>query len=199
MIMETAIDNIKILKEKYSNGFSLISDHNKLSLIEKDNFDTLSKTNSLEYPIYFTYNNLLDTIAYDKSISYRSKKYLLEIMNESFDNLVDYIDDYDEENEILNEIVTEIYEKYDLIESKTLYNSKVENIIYLFDDLVDAFKTAKKYLYFTPISYYPLMNLKQGDFLEDEGECNSDPEPESDSSETSDEGSNSKDEELKKD
>ena len=120
-------------------------------------------------------------------------------MNESFDNLVDYIDDYDEENEILNEIVTEIYEKYDLIESKTLYNSKVENIIYLFDDLVDAFKTAKKYLYFTPISYYPLMNLKQGDFLEDEGECNSDPEPESDSSETSDEGSNSKDEELKKD
>ena len=66
MIMETAIDNIKILKEKYSNGFSLISDHNKLSLIEKDNFDTLSKTNSLEYPIYFTYNNLLDTIAYDK-------------------------------------------------------------------------------------------------------------------------------------
>lgn len=199
MIMEIAIDNIMILKEKYSNGFSLISDHNKLSLIEKDNFDTLSKTNSLEYPIYFTYNNLLDIVAYDKSISYRSKKYLLELMNESFDNLVDYIDDYDEENDILNQIVTDIYEKYDLIESRTLYNSKVENIIYLFDDLVDAFKTAKKYLYFTPISYYPLMNLKQGDFLEDEGECSSDPEPESDSSETSDEELNSEGEGLKED
>ena len=77
-----------------------------------------------------------------------------------------------------------------LIESKGLET---------YDDLVDAFKSAKKYLYFTPISYYPLMNLKQGDFLEDEGECNSDPEPESDSSETSDEGSNSEDEGLKED
>ena len=33
-----------------------------VSLIEKDNFDTLSKTNSLEYPIYFTYNNLFNYV-----------------------------------------------------------------------------------------------------------------------------------------
>ena len=188
MITETAIHNIKILKEKYSNGLSLINDNNKLSLIEKDNFDTMCKTSSLEYPIYFTYNHLLDIIAYDKSISYRSKKYLLEMMEESFDNLVDYIDDYDEDNDILNQLLTDIYEKYDLIESKTLYGSKIENMIYFFDELVDAFKTAKKYLYFSPCSYYPLINVEPGDFVNDDNCCSyiSNQDSESDSSEVSD-------------
>ncbi len=184
MLTDIAIQNIKILKGLYSDGLSLINDNNVLSLIEKDNFDTLCKLQSLEYPIYFTYNHLLDIIAYDKSISYRSKKYLLELIDESFDNIVVYIDDYEEDNNNLNEILTDIYEKYDLVESKTLYDSKIENIIYFFDDLVDSFKNAKKYLYFTPCSYYPLINVEPGEFV--------DPEPERDSNEES----NSEDEKL---
>ena len=37
----------------YSDSLFLISDHNILSLIEKDSFDTCSKLESLEYPIFF--------------------------------------------------------------------------------------------------------------------------------------------------
>ncbi len=170
MITQTAINNLKLLQDKYSESLSLINDNNSLSFIEKDGFDPLCKALSLEYPVYFTYNHLLDVIAYDKSISYRSKKYLLELINKSFDNLVDYIDDYENawENNELKQIIDDIYLKYDLIESKTIYNEKIENIIYLFDDLVDAFKTAKKYLYFSPCSYYPLINVEPGEFLDDD-------------------------------
>ena len=40
-----AYDNLKLLDEEHSDTLFLISDHNILSLIEKDNFDTCSKIN----------------------------------------------------------------------------------------------------------------------------------------------------------
>ena len=180
LITSIAIENLKILNEKYTNSLSLIGDNNKLSLIEKDNFDTLCKLDSLEYPIYFTYHHLLDIISNNKDISYRIKKYLLEKIDESFDNMVDYIDDYydtgdsnnnENNNDTLNQILTGIYEKYDLVEENTIYNPNIERFIYLFDDLVDAFKTSNKYLYFSYFS--PLINVKPGIFVEDEGGCDS--------------------------
>ena len=39
-----------------------------------------------------------------------------------------------------------------------------------FDDMVDGLREAGRYLYFTPVCYYPLLNIRPGDFVEDEGE-----------------------------
>ena len=57
-----AYDNLKLLNENYDESLFLISDHNILSLIEKDNFDTCSELKSLEYPVYFTYHHILNII-----------------------------------------------------------------------------------------------------------------------------------------
>ena len=167
-----AYDNLKLLNEKYTDSLYLISDNNILNLIEKDNFDTCSKLKSLEYPIYFTYHHILNIVDYDKDISYKNKMNLLEMIENSLDNLIDYLNDYVEEDNNISEFIDDIYERYDNVKLNHKHNY-FERIIYLFDDIVDGFRTAEKYLYFSPLSYYPLMNIKPGEFLEDEGECDS--------------------------
>ena len=86
-----AYENLKLLDEVYSDSLFLISDNNILNLIEKDNFDTCSKLKSLEYPIYFTYHHILNIVDYDKDISYKNKMNLLEMIENSLDNLIDYL------------------------------------------------------------------------------------------------------------
>ena len=104
----TALENLKILNEKKSETHSLLADGNVLSLIEKDSFDPISKLQSLEYPIFFTYHHVFNILSYDRSISYYQKKYLLEKIEESLENLMDFIHDYDEENQLLIEIISDI-------------------------------------------------------------------------------------------
>ena len=161
-----------MLDEAYSDSLFLISDNNILNLIEKDNFDTCSKIKSLEYPIYFTYHHILNIVDYDKDISYKNKMNLLEMIENSLDNLIDYLNDYVEERENITIIIDDIYERYDIVKVNQKHNY-FERIVYLFDDIVDGFRMAEKYLYFSPLSYYPLMNIKPGEFLDDEGECDS--------------------------
>jgi len=167
-----AYDNLKLLNEKYTNSLYLISDNNILNLIEKDNFDTCSKLKSLEYPIYFTYHHILNIVDYDKDISYKNKMNLLEMIENSLNNLIDYLNDYVEERENITIIIDDIYERYDIVKVNQKHNY-LERFVYLFDDIVDGFREASRYLYFSPVCYYPLMNIKPGEFLEDEGECDS--------------------------
>lgn len=178
-----AYENLKLLDDNYNESSQLISDHNILSLIEKDNFDTCSKIKLLEYPIYFTYHHILNIIDYDKDISYKNKINLLTMIENSLDNLLDYLDDYEENQENITILIDDIYERLDLVKINQKHNY-LERFIYLFDDIVDSFREAKRYLYFTPISYYPLMNIRPGDFVEDTSQETSD---EDTSQETSDE------------
>ena len=172
----TALENLKILNEKKSETHSLLADGNVLSLIEKDSFDPVSKLQSLEYPIFFTYHHVFNILSYDRSISYYQKKYLLEQIDESLENLMDFIHDYDEENPLLIEIILDIEEKFDIVREKTIYK-KCESMIHLFDDLVDACKLAGKCLYFSPRPYDILYDLEPGKFygsLDDTSDNDSD-------------------------
>ncbi len=165
-----AYDNLKLLNEVYSDSLYLISDHNILSLIEKDNYDTCSNIKSLEYPIYFTYHHILNIVDYDKDISYKNKMNLLTMIDNSLNNLINYLDDYTEDKENIYHLVDDIYERLDTVKTNQKHNY-LERFIYLFDEIVDGFREAEKYLYFSsPISFYPLMDIRPGEFLEDEGE-----------------------------
>ena len=168
-----AYDNLKLLNEKYSDSLLLISDTNILSLIEKDNFDTCSQIKSLEYPLYFTYHQLLNIIHYDNDISYKRKQTLLSMIDNSLDNVVDYLNDYEEENETILSMIDDIYTRVERVKEDTKYNSTFEQIIYYFDDIVVRFRAASKYLYY-PMLHSPLMNLQVGEFLDGEGSSDSD-------------------------
>lgn len=188
-----AYDNLKLLDEEHSDSLFLISDHNILSLIEKDNFDTCSNIKSLEYPIYFTYHHILNIVDYDKDISYKNKMNLLDMIENSLNNLINYLDDYEEERENITILIDDIYERYDLVKNnqKQYY---LERFVYLFDEIVDGFREAGRYLYFTPIPFYPLMNINPIQFSDDEGETENESEDESSESEDETNISESEDE-----
>ena len=175
-----AYDNLKLLDTKYSDALFLMSDNNILSLIEKDDFDTCSQIKFLEYPLYFTYHQILNIIQYDNDISYKKKRVLLSMIDNSLDNLIDYINDYEEENDTLLTMIDDIFSRTERVKEDTKYNSTLEQIIYFFDDMVDRFRLANKYLYFSQNIHSPLMNLMPGHYVEDEGECDSDYEDEDD-------------------
>jgi len=160
-----AYDNLKLLDETYSDSLFLINDNNILSLIEKDSFDTCSILDSLEYPIYFTYHQVLNIIDYENDISYKKKQELVDMIENSLDNLIDYLDDYKAESKYLSSIINDIYERKEIVKKNNKYNY-FENFIYLFDELVDSCRTAKKYLYFSPRPYNILYDMKPGDLYE---------------------------------
>ena len=171
------------LLDIYLKDQRLISEGNELSLIGKEDYDTVEKLSSLEYPIYFTYHELLNNISYNKDLSYTKKLYYLEKIIETLDVLIQYIDDYKDEDSRICYIIDGIYERYETVKSQTVYTWG-EQIIFLFDDIVDGFRTASKYLYFNP-PLYPLMYLKPGETLDDEGECESYSESDDESQGTS--------------
>ena len=187
-----AYDNLKLLDEEYTDSLFLMSDHNILSLIEKDNFDTCSNIKSLEYPIYFTFHHILNVIDYDKDISYKNKMNLLIMLENSLNNLINYLDDYEGLEGNITILIDDIYERLDIVKNNQKHNY-LERFVYLFDDIVDGFREASRYLYFTPICYYPLMNINPIEFSDDEGETYSCVNS-SDETDSSDEGEISEDE-----
>ena len=192
---QIAYDNLKLLDTKYSDALFLMSDNNILSLIEKDDFDTCSQIKFLEYPLYFTYHQILNIIQYDNDISYKKKRVLLSMIDNSLDNLIDYINDYEEENDTLLTMIDDIFSRTERVKEDTKYNSTLEQIIYFFDDMVDGFRLANKYLYFSQNIHSPLMNLMPGHYVEDEGECDSDYEDQDDQDDQDEEDQDDQDEE----
>ena len=151
---DTALANLKVLNEitqpeDESLTHILIASGNVLSLMEKDSYDMICKLKSLEYPIYFTYHHIFNILTYDTSISYYQRKYLLEQIENSVVNLMNYISDYEEEDPLLLQIISDIEEKYDLVREMTIYK-RCDNIVHLFDDLVAACRYASTCLYFGP-------------------------------------------------
>ena len=78
---EISLENLKLLIN-YDNSKDdhLISEGNRLSFIKEDDFDPINNFKSLEYPIYFTYNHLMNKISDNHSISYSQKKNLFSLV-----------------------------------------------------------------------------------------------------------------------
>ena len=192
---ETALANLKTLNEitlseDESMTHILIADGNVLSLIEKDSYDTICKLKALEYPIYFTYHHIFNILTHDASISYYQRKYLLEQIDSSLVNLMNFISDYDEEgDEVMRitvmRIISDIEVKYDLVSEKTIYK-RCSSIVHLFDDFVEACRYASTCIYFGP---YDLSLYSDDDDDEDDETDDTDNDDSKDGGENEDEGS----------
>ena len=148
---ETALSNISILNRELSDSHQLIADGNKLSLIEKEDFSALDTLADLEYPIYFTYQHLLNSVSYDNNLSYLSRRYLLEQMEDSFDIVSNYLNDYDEDTRFFNDMIENIEQRHFDVAHKTLYKNKTcGKIVIYFDKMVDLMRNGAQYLYFDP-------------------------------------------------
>ena len=124
-MIEIALQNLKLLNDETVNIAEkyLISEGNKLSFIAKDNFDPIQNGKLLEYPIYFTYNQVLNEISDNCELSYKQRKYLLNQIDSSLDNLYELINnetDSDDKDNNLDEIIHEIDDRYSIVREKTV-------------------------------------------------------------------------------
>ena len=154
-MIEIALQNLKLLNDDTINIAEtyLISEGNKLSFISKDNFDPIQNGKLLEYPIYFTYNQVLNEISDNCELSYKQRKHLLNLIDSSLDNLYELInnetDDDDDKDNNLDEIIHEIDDRYSIVREKTVI-TRFEFLFLYFDDFIDALRETSKYLYITP-------------------------------------------------
>lgn len=157
-MIQIALDNINTIINYDENNY-LVSENNVLSLMDKENYDLINKLKELEYPVYFTYNQILTYIELDNGLQYRNKKMLLDIIDDTIYKLITIAEDYENnddediesQKESLFSIIDNIIERYEYVYNNTIYkNKKCEYIVNVFDDIVDGLKTAGKYLYFYP-------------------------------------------------
>ena len=174
-MIKTALKNLKLLNfgtDDYQDKY-LIPEGIKLSLISKDNFDPIHNLQLLEYPIYFTYNHVLNEISDNYTLAYKQRKYLLELIEGSLDNLCELINnhDHDDEKNNVNHIIHGIDNRLDIVKEKTII-TRCEFMFIFFDDLIDAFHEVSKYLHITPVT--------PDEEDEEEGDENEDEEDEED-------------------
>ena len=166
--MNIPLINLEVINQ-YNENYYLIADGNKLSLVEKNDFNPVDKLSSLEYPIYFTYHHLLNVIVDDQSLSYQKKQSMLETIDDSLYNLIDFVTDLNEketeENKTLIDIVNNIDERYDIVREKVSMKY-CEKIVFVFDNMVEGFKEAGKYLYLRGRPYDILYSDDEKDLVE---------------------------------
>lgn len=181
-MIQIALDNINTIIDYDENNY-LVSENNILSLMERENYDLINKLEELEYPVYFTYNQILTYIELDNSLQYRNKKMLLDIIDDTIYKLITIAEDYENsddediesQKENLFSIIDNIIERYEYVYNNTIYkNKKCEYIVNIFDDIVDGLKTVGKYLYFSyppglmDSNYHPYYNTSCSDTETDE-------------------------------
>lgn len=156
-MIQIALDNINAIIDYDENNY-LVSENNVFSLMERENYDLINKLEELEYPVYFTYNQILTYIELDNSLQYRNKKILLDIIDDTIYKLITIAEDYENsdnediesQKENLFSIIDNIIERYEYVYNNTIYkNKKCEYVVNVFDDIVDGLKTVGKYLYFS--------------------------------------------------
>lgn len=215
-----AVNNLKVLNSLTGDpqSFNLIVDGKTLSLSEDENYEGLINLKELEFPIYFSFNQILNSIKY--SNFYRIEGYktgeLIKLIDSSIDNIVQIMEKMQDDpyyNQLIDTI-DDIDEKYVTLNNR-YQTCSIGKIVDMFnenlDSICEALKECNRYLYFSEptigLDFTKLVNsetgeenpnlIYDGDKLEvkDDSE-NSDDSDDSDDSENSDDNEDNKSEKL---
>jgi hypothetical protein len=179
---KTAIENLKLLNDLNDNlkECQLVIDGNKLTKSVDENYDTIINLRELEYPIYFTFNQLLNSIRYSNlyKIEGYSTKDLIRLMDNAIDCVVDMLENCDEDPNCDNftNIIDNIDEKFIILKDRYTTCS-IWRVVETFNDHLDSicegFSECNRYLYFN--NY---VNLEKKEEFDDavEGELNEETE-----------------------
>lgn len=188
-----AISNLELLCELDDNieEYNLVVDGNNIQRSTDENYDGIFSLRELEYPIYFSFHQLLNSLRY--SNLYRIEDYktseIIRVLDESIDKIVDILDKTqdDPHNNILCQIIDDVDDKYDILRERhdsCSFWKAYETLNDYLDTFCEALKECNRYLYVSSM-YSPVLekvNKETGetnpnliysdDELEDEEEDN---------------------------
>lgn len=110
---EVAINNLKVLTHPTKLAANQYVLRNNEMITNNDSFDTIYSLDDLEYPIYFTFHQLLNHVhtSYDNNIHGYTRKELINLMIDALDNLMDYYESTDMKNINFGNMLDDIDDK----------------------------------------------------------------------------------------
>ena len=153
-----AIQNLELISELGENidDYQLVIDNHFIKESDDKNYEGIFNLKELEYPIYFSFHQILSTIRYSnlyKIEGYRTKE-LIDLMNESIERIVSILEKTEDDpyNQSLCSIIDDIDDKFIVLRERALTCS-IWRIFETFNDYLDTFSDALieggKYLYTT--------------------------------------------------
>ena len=119
-----AISNLELLCDLDDNveEYNLVVDGNNIQRSTDENYDGIFSLRELEYPIYFSFHQLLNSLRY--SNLYRIEDYktseIIQLLDESIDNVINLLDKTqdDPQNNVLCRIIDDVDDKYDILRER---------------------------------------------------------------------------------
>ena len=154
----TAINNLRIIKELPTDleSFNLIIQGNKLSVSSDDNYKNISSFQELEYPIYFSFYQLLNSVRLSNLYQIEDYKTndILKLMDSAIDNLCDILEENKEDPhyQTITELIDDIDSKFIILKDRNdtcSFWKLWETLNDYLDVFSEAFKECEKYLYLT--------------------------------------------------
>ena len=164
----TAIKNLELLNDLSDNidEYQFFVNGHVISRSDDENYEGIFNLKELEYPIYFSFQQLFTSIRYSnlyKIEGYKTRN-IIRLMDEVIDRIVTILEktEDDPHNQSLCEIVDEIDEKYIILNERDKTCS-FWKIYETFNDYLDTFAEAlaecNRYLYIS--SHYSPIVLEE--------------------------------------
>ena len=151
-----AISNLELLCDLDDNieEYHLVVDGNNIQRSTDENYDGIFSLRELEYPIYFSFHQLLNSLRY--SNLYRIEDYktseLIQLLDESIDKVVDILEKTqdDPHNNTLCQIIDDVDDKYDILRERhdtCSFWKAYETLNDYLDTFSEALMDCNRYLY----------------------------------------------------
>ena len=151
-----AIQNLELICELGDtiSDYQLVIDGNKITQTDDENYEGIFSLKELEYPIYFSFHQLFNSLRYSnlyKIDNYKTREIIL-IMDEAIEKIVDILDKTGDEpnNTILSGIIDDIDNKFILLRERD-QTCSIWKLWETFNDYLDTFSDVliqcDKYLY----------------------------------------------------
>ena len=153
-----AVQNLELIIDLDDNidEYNIIIEGNKISQSTDENYEGLVELRELEYPIYFSFHQLMNSIRYSnfyKIEGYRTKE-LIDLIDEAIEKLVDILSNSEDDphNQVICNIIDDIDDKFIVLRERA-FTCSFWKTYEIFNDYLDTFSNALleggKYLYTT--------------------------------------------------
>ena len=160
-----AISNLELLNDLDGNieEYNLVVDGNNIQRSTDENYDGIFSLRELEYPIYFSFHQLLNSLRYSnlyKIEDYRTSE-IIQLLDESIDKVIDLLDKTqdDPQNNVLCQIIDDVDDKYDILRERNdtcSFWKAYETLNDYLDTFCEALRECNRYLYVSD-NIYPLV------------------------------------------
>ncbi len=151
-----ALNNLKIINNlgEDPQDFNLVVDGKELSISEDENYDGIFSLKELEYPIFFSFNQLFNSMKFNSYHKIEGNKIssILDILNGSIDKLCLLLEKMEDDphHDNFERIIDDIDNKYLIVNDRYKTCSFIqiyETMNDWLDSVCDCLKECDRYLY----------------------------------------------------